>query len=223
MFYFYCLKEDMLWKQNSPNILCKKAMLCLSDKTKQNKKDRGKKECNMKYNSYIMSLSLLTFRVVGVSRAYSAKRPGDEDDVINVSYVVAEELSAITVCLFHAWEQRTIGMSGWCNRELSEWDIVSKANVEHAGNVLFQHDDLTSLRSCVCVCVRVRVFGCVCTMIPHQDDVDTAVQFHLFESIHHLADNPVNHPQRVVQLKHRNGYVCVCVCVCFECTDTPTH
>ena len=50
----------------------------------------------------------------------------------------------------------------------------------------------------MCVCVH----ECVCTMIPHQDDVDTAVQFHLFKSIHQMANNPVNYPQWVVQLKH---------------------
>lgn len=43
----------------------------------------------------------LTFWVVGVSRAYSAQRPGDEDDVINAGHVVAEELGAITVGFFH--------------------------------------------------------------------------------------------------------------------------
>lgn len=57
------------------------------------------------------------------------------------------------------------------------------------------------MRTKVCVCVGVSV----CTMIPHQEDVDTAVQFHLFESIHQLANNSVNHPQRVVQLKHTKG------------------
>ena len=39
-------------------------------------------------------------------------------------------------------------------------------------------------------------------MIPHQDDVDTPVQFHLLESVHQLTNDSVNHPQRVVQLKH---------------------
>lgn len=40
------------------------------------------------------------------------------------------------------------------------------------------------------------------TVIPHQDDVDTTVQLHLFESIHQLTDDAVDQPQRVVQLKH---------------------
>lgn len=47
----------------------------------------------------------LTFRVVGEPRANPAKRPGNEDDVINIGHVVTEELGAITVSLFHTWEQ----------------------------------------------------------------------------------------------------------------------
>lgn len=43
----------------------------------------------------------LTFRVVGVSGAYSAQGPRDEDDVINIGHVVTEELSAIAVGLLH--------------------------------------------------------------------------------------------------------------------------
>lgn len=54
----------------------------------------------------------------------------------------------------------------------------------------------TSAHTCAGVCV------CVRTVIPDQDDVGTAVQFHLLESIHELADNSVNHPQRAVQLEH---------------------
>lgn len=54
---------------------------------------------------------------------------------------------------------------------------------------------------------------CVCTVIPHQDDVDTAVQFHLLKSVHQLTDDPVDHPQRVVQLEtHKERSLCVSLC-----------
>lgn len=43
------------------------------------------------------------------------------------------------------------------------------------------------------------------TMVPHKDDVDTAVQFHLLKSIHQLANDSVNQSQRIVQLKHTRG------------------
>lgn len=52
---------------------------------------------------------------------------------------------------------------------------------------------------CVSTSVGVHVHH---TVIPHQDDVDTAVQLHLFKTIHQLTDDSVDHPQRVVQLKH---------------------
>ena len=42
---------------------------------------------------------------------------------------------------------------------------------------------------------------CVCTVISHQDDIDTAIESHLFQAIHQLADDPVNHPQRDVHLE----------------------
>ena len=57
--------------------------------------------------------------------------------------------------------------------------------------------DLTSHTPQVCVCV------CVCvkeafTVVSHQDDINTAVEPHLLQSVHQLTHNLVNLPQRVV-------------------------
>ena len=45
----------------------------------------------------------LTFRVV-ISGAYSAQRPRDEDDVINVGHVVAKELCPFVADLLHTYK-----------------------------------------------------------------------------------------------------------------------
>lgn len=66
----------------------------------------------------------LTFGVVGVSWTNPAKRPGNEDDVINVGHVVTEELRAITVSLFHTCGQ---GLNGRMSKNVycTEWTSYS--------------------------------------------------------------------------------------------------
>lgn len=59
---------------------------------------------NSKINTPKTPTWLLTFPVVGLSGAYSAQGPRDEDDVINAGQIVTEELGVIAVGLFHTCE-----------------------------------------------------------------------------------------------------------------------
>lgn len=52
-------------------------------------------------------------------------------------------------------------------------------------------------------------------MVADDDDVDAAVQVHLLQSVHQLADDVVNVPQRVVQLQQRDTHT-------FTNTPNPT-
>lgn len=60
--------------------------------------------------------------------------------------------------------------------------------------------------------------GPVRTMVSHQEDVDTAVKLHLFKSVHQLSNDPVDHPQRAVELKHKEDG---CALVCCSCIKLP--
>ena len=46
---------------------------------------------------------------------------------------------------------------------------------------------------CVCVCVKE-----ACTVVSHQDDINTAVQVNLLQSVHQLTHNLINLLQGVV-------------------------
>lgn len=47
---------------------------------------------------------------------------------------------------------------------------------------------------------HLMIFSCQSTVVSHEDDVNTAVKVHLLQAVHHLTNNVVDFPQRIVQL-----------------------